>query len=58
MQCNEMQGNLSKNGEREKTLWEKPYPKKRDMFNKEEKHHVTPLVKNPAPPRDLANEDT
>ena len=38
-----------KNGERGKTSWEKPSPKKRDMYNKEEKSHVTPLVKNPTP---------
>ena len=44
---------ISKNRERGKTS-----SKKRDKYNKEEKSHVTPLVKNPAPPRDLANEDT
>ena len=46
------------NGERGKTSWEKPSPKKRDQYNEEEKSHMTPLVKNLTSPRDLANEDT
>ena len=36
MQCNKMQGNLSKNRERGKTSWEKP-PPKREM-NKYKMH--------------------
>ena len=36
--------------------WEKPSSKKRDMYNIEEKDHVTPMVKNLSPPRDLTNE--
>ena len=53
---NDMQS-LIKRRKRE-NLMGKTLPKKRDMYNKEEKSHVTPLVKNSAPPRDLTNEDT
>lgn len=55
LKCNEISLQMEK--ERQ-PHGKNPYPKKRDMHNREEKNHVTPLVKNPSPQRDLTNEDT
>jgi len=58
IQCDAMQCNLSEMEKEGKPHGEKPPPKKRDKYNKEEKSHVTPPSEKSCTPRDLANEDT